>query len=208
MKKVYIPSGESVSHLYLYTDRLIVKGVLQVSGKIVAKEILGGGIIEAREIVCDTLHAGSVTADFVTAARVVAHMLFVRFECRASEQVAVTDYVGAGYISTGKLSMTLSDVSSCDADEVITLRQRRRGLLGFLWASWWRGLFLELFHKDGKKATEKKPSEKTDPKPFTPSPKDVDMADLVIDVLTALKGQGYEVSKTAVPAPEQKEVAA
>lgn len=206
MKKIYIPKGETVRHNNLNTDKLIVKGTLHVSGKIVAKEILGGGVIEAREIVCDDLHAYSVNADFITAVRVVADKLFVRFECRATEHIAVTGFIGAGYVSAGKLSMTLSDIASCDADEIITLPQRRRGIVGFLWASWWHSLFLGLFHQGQVNKT------KNEFKKDTPSPLDVrdgDESQLLAGMLAALRTQGYQIRKIQdVDASADQEVAA
>jgi hypothetical protein len=227
MKKVFIPKGEIVRHNSLYTERLIVNGLLQVNGKLVAKEILGNGIIEAGEIICDDLRASCVTAGNITAKRIAAGKLFVQAECRASESVAVLDYVSAAYLNTGTLSMTLSDIGGCDADEIITMEQKS-SLLGLLWASWWRGLFMELFHgrrktdadseEEPKAETETKTEADTadDPIPMpvpvenalAPAPVTSDVTiDMLIDILSNLQKQGYRVSKTN-PAPDSEEAAA
>jgi|GEM_PF-5172593 len=222
MKKVFVPKGETVSYNCLCTGRLVVKGVLRVSGKLEAKEIIGGGIIEAREIVCDDLRASCVTADFMTARRVAVDKLFVKFECRAQD-IAVMDYASAGYMNAGKLSVTLSDIGACDADEIITLR-RKNSLLGLLWGSWWRSFFLELFHGGEKKARqdEKKAEDARKAEPSAPAgsviaaansqtapiaPDDATI-DMLIAVLTELQKQGYRVSKADTPASGREEAAA
>lgn len=216
MKKIFIPKGQTVTYAYLNTDCVIVKGTLRISGKLVAKAIVGGGIVEAREIICDDMRVYSATADFITARKIAADKLFVQFECRAAEQIAVRDYFTAGYVSTGTLSVSLSDVGSCDADEIITVQQCG-SLLGLLWVSWWRSLLLNLFHSQPEKA-EKEKKEMSVPKPqnkqpvseLAPNPvlvpenaPDSDTIDLLIAVLSDLKTKGYQVSRskpvTAVP---------
>jgi hypothetical protein len=207
MKKVFIPSGETVMYNSLNTDKIVVKGTLRVRGKLMAKEIIGGGTVEAAEIVCDDLRVSCATADFITAKRIAADKLFIRFECRASEQLAVRDYLNAGYVSTGTLTVTLSDVGSCDADKVIMVR-RRGSLLGLLWASWWRGLFLDMFH--GGKAESSASESKETPVPAREEPAALpysgkasnlpgtpgdDTIGLMITVLTDLRDKGYRVSR-------------
>lgn len=211
MKKVYVPSGEVVSYTNLHTGRLVVKGMLNISGKLVAKEIVGGGVIQAREIICDSIHASCVTADFVTAKRILVDKLFVQFECRASESIAAKDYVSAGYISTGSLTMSLSDIYCADADEIITLKPKRR-LLGLLWASWWRGLFFDLFHS-GKKASSAAPSEPEQPeadagdKGDLPEVQPDEMADAFKVVASELRKQGYSITRSDSE-PDKKDTAA
>lgn len=160
MKKVYVPSGEIASFGCLYADIIIVKGVLRVSGRLSARQILGGGAVEAQEIICDDLRVNA-TADQITARRIAADKLFVRGHCRASEAIAVRDYIAADYVSTGKLSMTLSDIRACDADEIITLR-RGRGVMGLLWASWWRSLFLSLLYGESREKPDTRQKDKSD----------------------------------------------
>ncbi len=135
-------------------EKLLVKGIINV------REIFGGGTVEAGEIVCGDMRVSCAKADYITARRIAADKLFVRRECRASAQIAVRDYLNAGYVSTGKLSVSLSDVGSCDADEVVMVRQRG-SLLGLLWASWWRSLYLRLFHSDSpEESGQENPAER------------------------------------------------
>jgi hypothetical protein len=171
LKKIFIPSGEVARFDMVFTDCLIVEGVLLVKGKIHAREILGDGVIEAEGIVCDDITADVVTADTVYARRVAVNKLFVKTECSATESVAVTDFAGAGYVSTGKLTITLSDIRAVDADEVVMLKTKRRSLLGLLWASWWRSLFVSFFyggavreeevHSDAQASIEEIPGKET-----------------------------------------------
>jgi hypothetical protein len=145
MKKIVVPHGKTFSYSSLHAEKVIVYGTLRVHGKLTGKQIIGGGVIEAGEIICNELCVSCVTAGCATARKIAADKLFVRSECRASEQIAVRDYLTAGYVSTGTLSVSLSDVVCCDADKIIMVRQRG-SLLGLLWASWWRSLFINLFH--------------------------------------------------------------
>lgn len=213
MKKVYVPAGEVVTYHSLHTDKVIVKGCLRVSGKLVAKEILGGGIVEAREVICDDIRLSSLTSDFVTARSIAADKLFVQFNCTASGQIAVRDYLTARYVNTGRLSVSLSEICTCDADEVITVRQRR-SMLSLLWASWWRGLFLDLFHGGGQHRKTKEPVRDADSKDSdqqeqkrkeesaAPQPAGVlglnpedDTVATVLSALTCLKENGYRITK-------------
>lgn len=140
MKKVYIPAGETVCYDELHTNILIVKGKLKVQGKLTAKSIQGKGVIEACEIICDTADVDTATANIFTAQKIAAKKLFIT-ECRAAV-IAVTDFIEARTVCAGKLTMSLSSISICKADEIIVLPQKKRGLLGMLWASWWRSLWM------------------------------------------------------------------
>lgn len=216
MKKVFIPAGQTVSYNTLNTDSVIVHGILCVSGKLIAKEIIGRGNVEADEIICDNLCVSCATANDMTARKIIAEKLFVQRECRASVQIAVRDYFSAEYVSTGTLTVSLSEIGSCDVDNVIVVRQRGN-LLGLLWASWWRGLYLNLFHRGKAKNHEVEESATSEPIlaempiPATEgcmdeSPND-DTINLMITVLTNLKDRGYRVVRET-PANERNRFAA
>lgn len=219
MKKVFVPKGEIVHHDYLYTDKLIVKGVLLVSGKIVAKEIIGGGVIEAREIVCGNIQANVVTADFIHCRKIAANKLFVRFECWANDCMAVSDFIGAGYVSTGNLSVSLSDIKAVDADKIITLPQKRRGLLGLLWASWWKSLFMSLFYGGIEEQADDAEPENVQAESAADSAEDNPaneaaanqygvMSEMVGSILDSLRQNGYQISKIETPDTGTKNAAA
>lgn len=134
MKKVYIPKGETVTYDRLDTVNIVVKGTLIVRGKLTAKFIQGGGRVEAEEIQCDTIEVDTVQAEILTARKVVGKKLFVR-DLVATDAVMATDFIESLHVLTKSLYITLSSISQCDAEEIIMLSQKKRGLLGMLFAS-------------------------------------------------------------------------
>lgn len=140
MKKIYVPKGETVCLADLHTELVIVEGTLKVAGRLTAKQLQGHGYVEAEEILCDDSAVDTVKAQIVTAKRIIAKKLLVR-DCRADE-IAVTDFFEALHVQAKRLSMTASKLEHCDADKVITLPQKKRGMLGMLFAAWWRSLWL------------------------------------------------------------------
>lgn len=182
MKKVYIPKGETVAHSELHTEILIVNGTLRVAGKLTAKSIQGKGTVEAQEVICDTCTLDTLTAQIVTAQKIAVKKLLVR-DCRAG-QIVVTDFIEALTVRAKRLSMSLSAVEVCSVDEIITLPQKKRGMLGMLFAAWWRCLFLP--GKSTAKAA--KPHTEKPKQPTQPEVSPVSNAELVIseDFLDAL----------------------
>lgn len=139
MKKIYVPKGETICLSDLHTELVIVEGTLKVSGKLTAKQLQGHGYVEAEEILCDDSSVDTVQAQIVTAKRVAATKLLVR-DCRADNIVA-TDYLEALHVQANRLSMTASKLECCDVDEIINLPHKKRGMLGMLFAAWWRSLW-------------------------------------------------------------------
>lgn len=140
MKKFYVPTGETVCLAELHTELVIVEGTLKVSGKLTAKQMQGHGYVEAEEVLCDDTSVDTLQAQIVTAKRVLAKKLLVR-DLRADE-IVVTNFLEALHLQARRLSMTASKLEQCEADEVITLPQKKRGMLGMLFASWWRSFWL------------------------------------------------------------------
>lgn len=140
MKTVYIPKGETVTYQDLTTERLVVEGCLKVSCDIKAKTICGSGFIEAERISADDIRADDVEAVCVTCRRLIAKRVEIA-ELFASESAAVSSFLGGDRVVTPRLSVALSDIDEVVADEVVNLRQKKRGLFRFLLASslraWW-----------------------------------------------------------------------
>lgn len=145
MKKVFIPKGETVTYDQLNTLSIVVKGTLIVRGKLTASFIQGGGRVEAEEIQCDTMEVGTAQAEIVTARKVVGKKLFVR-DLVATDAVMATDFIESLHVLTKSLFITLSSISQCDAEEIIMLSQKKRGLLGMLFASKIRSGWISMFH--------------------------------------------------------------
>jgi hypothetical protein len=143
MKTVYIPKGETVHYESLVTERLIVKGCLRVTYGVKAKSVVGGGVIcaesvQADEICLSELEAATVICKRLIAKRVQAPELF------ASESAAVSCFLSAAYVETGKLTVAVSEIDQLKANEVVNLPVKKRTLFGTLlrstlrsvWTAW------------------------------------------------------------------------
>lgn len=140
MKKIYVPAGETMSLSELHTELVIVHGTLKVTGQLTAKRIEGKGIVEADEISCDSLCVHPAIAEVVDSVKIAVRKLLV--ESVHADEIIVTDYLATPYLLARRVSMTLSDVKECVADEIIALPPKKRGMLRMLFAAWWRSLWL------------------------------------------------------------------
>ena len=143
MKTVYVPAGETVSYESLETERLVVMGCLKVTYGIKAKTISGSGVIcagsvEADDIRIDDVEASSVICKHFLAKRAKTPELF------ASESAAVSCFLSAAYVETGKLTVAISEVNEVKAEEIVHLSARERSLLGLLIASALRSFWTAL----------------------------------------------------------------
>ena len=140
MKTVYIPRGETVSYENLATERLVVEGCLKVSCDLKAKTISGSGFIEAGRVSAGDIRADDLECASVACARLIAKRVETS-ELFASESAVVACLLSADYVKAGRLFVGLSDIDEVEADEIINLRQKKRGLFRFLLASglraWW-----------------------------------------------------------------------
>lgn len=149
MKKLFVPRGESVAYQSIHTDKLVVKGYLEVDDDVRARHISGNGIIVAGSISADTLFMDEVEAGVVTADKIVAHRMTAP-DCRG-KVIMVTGYLGAERVKAGKLTVGLSDIREVEADEVVNLSGKRHSLLGALVLSWLRCKWMELCRRREKK---------------------------------------------------------
>ena len=143
MKTVYVPAGETVSYESLETERLVVMGCLKVTYGIKAKTISGSGVIcagsvEADDIRIDDVEASSVICKHFLAKRAKTPELF------ASESAAVSCFLSAAYVETGKLTVAISEVNEVKAEEIVHLSARERSLFGLLLASALRSFWTAL----------------------------------------------------------------
>lgn len=140
MKTVYVPKGETVFYENLTTERLVVEGCLKVSCDLKAKTISGGGFIEAGRVSADDIRTDDLECASVTCVRLIAKRVETS-ELFASESAAVSCLLSADYVNTKRLAVALSDIDEVEADEVVNLTQKKRGLFRFLLASglraWW-----------------------------------------------------------------------
>ena len=143
MKSIYIPAGESKSYEALVTDTLVGDGHLNVAHGLKAKDIYGHGVITAGSvsgdvIVADEIETAAIVCKCLMAKRVVAAEVF------ASESAAVSCYLSAAYVETGKLITTISEIGEIKADEVIHLPKKKRSMVLTLFLSALRSLWLAL----------------------------------------------------------------
>ena len=157
MKTIYIPKGETVHYESLETERLIVKGCLKVTYGVHAKTITGDGTIDAQSIHANDIRIREVESGSVICKRFIAEQAQTP-ELIASECAAVSTFLSAAYVKTGKLTVAVSEVDEVDADEVVNLRPKKRGLLMTLILSALTSLWLSL--KEPRKTEEPEPEQK------------------------------------------------
>ena len=147
MKSVYIPKGETVHYESLVTERLVVHGHLHVTYGIKAKAISGKGVINA-----GTIEANTVCMDDVEAASVICKRLIAKRaqEVFASESAAVSCFLSAAYVETGKLTVAISEIDVVEAQEVVNLKPKKRSLFGTLLASVLRSFWTALTVQNAK----------------------------------------------------------
>ena len=143
MKTVYIPKGKTVRYESLATEHLVIHGCLQVNCGIKAKTITGHGTINAGTIDADVIRVDDVEAGSVVCKRLLAKRARAP-EIFASESVAVSCFLSAAYVETGKLTVTLSEIDTVNAGEVINLTSKKRTLFGTLLASMFRSIWTVL----------------------------------------------------------------
>lgn len=140
MKTIYIPSEETRTYDYLVADDLVVEGHLHVENGIKAKRISGHGIITADSVNGDTVTADEIECESVVCRRLLAKRVNAT-EVRASDSAAVSCYLYADYVETGKLIVAQSQINEIKAGEVVHLHPVTRGLLGTLLLAtlrtWW-----------------------------------------------------------------------
>ena len=140
MKTIYIPKGETVSYESLVTEYLVVHGCLNVTYGIKARHICGNGVMHAGTIAADTIRASDLECSTITCEKLIAKRVSAA-EVFASDSVAVSCFLSAAYVETGRLTVSISEISEVKAEEVINLKPKKRGMLRLLITSalkaWW-----------------------------------------------------------------------
>ena len=143
MKATYIPKGKTVSYESLATDHLIVDGCLKTAYGVKAKTISGKGIVCAESISADVIRARELEANTIICKRLLADRVEAP-EILASESAACSCYLSAAHVKTGRLTVTVSEVDTVEADEILHLSLRKRSMLGTLFASTLRVFWVRL----------------------------------------------------------------
>ena len=143
MKTVYIPKGEIVRYESLMTEHLVVHGCLEVTRGIKARAIAGSGTVRAGAVNADVIRVDDVDAGSIVCKRLLAKRVQSP-EVYASESAAVTCFLAACYVETGKLTVTLSEIDAVNAAEIVNLTPKKRTLFGTLFASLLRSIWTAL----------------------------------------------------------------
>ena len=180
MKTVYVPAGETVSYESLETERLVVMGCLKVTYGIKAKTISGSGVIcagsvEADDIRIDDVEASSVICKHFLAKRAKMPELF------ASESAAVSCFLSAAYVETGRLTVAISEVNEVKAEEIVHLSARERSLFGLLIASALRSFWTALTASPVRETESEEATEPEEENKETANPEIVQEVPEVVD---------------------------
>lgn len=141
MKALIIPKGETRTYESLVIDNIVVSGHLNVVNGIKAKNITGHGVITAGSVSADVVAADEVETESVVCKRFLAKRATAA-EVFASESAAVSCFLSAAYVETGKLTVAAHEIGELKAGEVVQLTPRKRGLLLTLIASMLLSLWL------------------------------------------------------------------
>mgnify|MGYP000615207888 CR=1 FL=1 len=146
MKNLYIPKGKTLHYETLYCQNIVNDGTLIVDGTLHARSISGKGILKAgtvsvrhvaeMDIECATMNGETMAAERVCAAEIVL-----------SGSATVSCYLEAEYVEVPKLTMAKHNIGTLKADDVITLPEKKRGIVGTLVAGFFRRLWLSVIHR-------------------------------------------------------------
>ena len=100
--------------------------------------MIDAGSINADTVCIDDVESGTVICKRLIAKRVQAPEVF------ASESAAVSCFLSAAYVETGKLTAAISEVDEVVAQEVVNLTPKKRTLFGTLFASMLRSFWTAL----------------------------------------------------------------
>ena len=143
MKTVYIPAGEAYHYETLVTDNVIIHGYLNVTNGLKAKHISGRGFLLAGEVSADTVDINELECGTVICRRLLAQRVSVN-EAMISESAAVSRFFSANFVKAPSLTVAVSEIGEAEADEIIYLTPKTRGMLLTLLLSKLRIFWLRL----------------------------------------------------------------
>ena len=143
MKTVYIPAGATYNYETLVTDDVIVHGHLHVTNGLKAKHISGRWFITAGEVSADIVDVTELECGTVICRRLMAQRVSVN-EAMISESAAVSRFFSANYVKAPSLTVAVSEIGEADADEIVHLTPKPRGMILTLLLSMLRTFWLRL----------------------------------------------------------------
>ena len=143
MKTVYIPAGEAYHYETLVTDNVIIHGYLNVTNGLKAKRISGRGFLLAGEVSADTVDINELECGTVICRRQLARLVSDN-EAMISDSAAVSRFFSANYVKAPSLTVAVSEIGEVDADEIVHLTPKPRGMILTLLLSTLRTFWLRL----------------------------------------------------------------
>lgn len=171
MKTVYIPAGATYNYETLVTDDVIVHGHLHVTNGLKAKHISGRGFITAGEVSADVVDVTELECGTVICRRLLAQRVSCG-EAMISESAAVSRFFSAEYVKAPSLTVAVSEIGEVDADEIVHLTPKPRGMLLTLLLSMLRTFWLRLTASRPQGRFEKPRTEAEEP---SDTPEDTEM---------------------------------
>ena len=156
MKTIYIPKGETVYYESLVTDRLVVRGCIQVRDDLKARVICGNGVIHAGSVHADVIRADEVETAEAVCKRLIAKRVQTP-TLIASDCAVVSCFLSAAYVETGKLTVAASEIDRLKADEVVNLTPKKRGMLRTLFVAALRSFWVSMTAPRPKKEKKGQP---------------------------------------------------
>lgn len=201
MKTITIEKGQVAFYSSLSADTLVVNGILKVNGTLKVRRLLGRGIVDARRLEADTVN---IRTGFIREVEIGGGTFGELYgsTCKANGTLCVRNFIQALDVSAKRLVVNRSNIGSCTAQEVVSLRRylpnRLLSSLKKLLTAPFRRLM-----KPKKKAAEK-PALTLSKAPALKTEADNELVSAILDVL---REKGYAVSRIQEVEPA-KELAA
>ena len=155
MKTVYIPAGATYNYETLVTDNVIVHGHLHVTNGLKAKHISGRGFITVGEVSADIVDVTELECGTVICRRLLAQRVSCN-EAMISESAAVSRFFSANYVKALSLTVAVSEIGEADAEEIVHLTPKPRGMILTLLLSMLRTFWLRLTASSMERSSERK----------------------------------------------------
>lgn len=197
MNTITIEKGKVAFYSSLTTDTLVVNGVLKVNSDLKVRRLLGKGIVDARHLEAETVN---LRTGFIREVEIGSGTFGELYgtTCKARRTLCVRNFIQALEVSAKRLVVNRSNIGSCSAQEVVSLRRYlpnrlMTGLQRLLTAP-----FRWLIKPSGKKKPVTKQKQTSLPKTETETKPEVDQA-LVSSILETLRANGYTISRIQEP---------
>jgi hypothetical protein len=153
-KTIYVPKGTELAFKTLTCENIVVNGSLRTEGAVRAKRISGKGFVFAGSVSADFVSANDICADTIVTDTLVAKRIEAT-EIYATHEILASRHIRADFVKTGRLIAAQSAVSEIEADRIVKLSPKPRGILRMLFVAFLRSKFAALFAKRPKPARGK-----------------------------------------------------